>query len=130
MNRLEQVLACNEWNDPSIHEGLMCDIEGNVVEATAANLFLWKNDSLVTPDLSQCGVAGTVRQLVLDTAEDLSVPYRIDKCSIDDCHHADALFLTNALAGIKPVNQFESTLYQATAWPQHLYNKVMQHVFT
>ena len=130
LNRLEQVLASNEWNDPSIQEGIMCDIDGNVIAATAANIFLWKDNSLVTPDLSQCGIAGTVRQLVLDTAEDLSIPCRIDKCSIDDCHHADALFLTNALAGIKPVKQFESTEYPADAWPQHLYQKVMQHVYT
>ncbi len=108
----------------------MCDIDGFVIAATAANIFLWKDNSLVTPDLSQCGIAGTVRQLVLDTAEDLSIPCRIDKCSIDDCHHADALFLTNALAGIKPVKQFESTEYPADAWPQHLYQKVMQHVYT
>src|SRR5262249_13731961 len=40
LNRLEQVLARNEWHDPAIGEGLMLDTEGEVISATAANVFV------------------------------------------------------------------------------------------
>lgn len=40
LNRLEQVLACSERNDPGIAEGLMCDVDGRLIEGTATNLFL------------------------------------------------------------------------------------------
>jgi len=40
LNRLEQVMACAEWNDPAIAEGLMSSVDGRIVCATAANVFL------------------------------------------------------------------------------------------
>ena len=50
-NRLEQVLARAEWQvlrlqDAQIHEGLMCSTEGDVVSATAANLFVLHDDQV------------------------------------------------------------------------------------
>src|SRR5262245_26194684 len=38
LNRLEQVLARSEWSDSYVVEGLMCDVEGRLVEATAMNV--------------------------------------------------------------------------------------------
>jgi 4-amino-4-deoxychorismate lyase len=57
LNRLEQVLARAEWDDPAIHEGLMCDLDGRVKEGTMSNLFWVEDSQLFTPDLSRCGVA-------------------------------------------------------------------------
>ncbi len=67
LNRLEQVLARAEWNDPSIAEGVMCDMHGRVISATMANLFAVIDGVLVTPALDQCGVAGVARAEVLAT---------------------------------------------------------------
>ena len=39
LNRLEQVLARAEWNDPDIDEGLLLDGDGRVVSAIMANMF-------------------------------------------------------------------------------------------
>ena len=55
LNRLEQVLARSEWDQPEIAEGLMLDIDDNVIEGTMSNLFIIKDQKLMTPDLSQCG---------------------------------------------------------------------------
>jgi 4-amino-4-deoxychorismate lyase len=61
LNRLEQVLARAEWQD-DYAEGLMRDTKGLVIEGTMTNLFLVRDDgTLVTPDLSQSGVAGVMR---------------------------------------------------------------------
>ena len=43
LNRLEQVMARFEWNDPAIQEGLMLDVNGHVIEGTMTNLFYVKN---------------------------------------------------------------------------------------
>ncbi|RLA00777.1 MAG: aminodeoxychorismate lyase, partial [Gammaproteobacteria bacterium] len=42
LNRLEQVLARQEWNDPNIMEGLMLDSDGDLVEGTMSNVFMVK----------------------------------------------------------------------------------------
>ena len=53
LNRLEQVMARAEWDDPSIAEGLMLDAAGHVIEGTMSNLFAVIGGRLVTPDLTQ-----------------------------------------------------------------------------
>jgi len=58
LNRLEQVLARAEWDDPTIAEGLLCDADGLVISATAANLFAVFGGVLATPAVDRCGVAG------------------------------------------------------------------------
>ncbi|MGM0638724.1 MAG: aminodeoxychorismate lyase, partial [Pseudomonadota bacterium] len=61
LNRLESVLARAEWNDEDIAEGLLCDSDGRLVEATAMNLVWQRAGRLETPRLDRCGVAGTLR---------------------------------------------------------------------
>ncbi|QNP41013.1 aminodeoxychorismate lyase [Lysobacter solisilvae (ex Woo and Kim 2020)] len=102
-NRLEQVLARAEWNDPAAadrdaFDGLMCSTEGDVVCATAANLFVLKNGRWSTPTVDRCGVAGVCRawaKAALDAEET-----RLD---VTDVETADAVFLCNAVRGILPV---------------------------
>ena len=67
LNRLEQVLAARECRERGLDELLVCDTAGRLVAATRGNLFLLRGDTLVTPDLAACGIAGTRRRLLLDT---------------------------------------------------------------
>ena len=77
LNRLEQVLASAEWSDPAIAEGLMSSVDGRLVCATAANMFLVRDGRLLTPDIRDCGVAGVMRGIVLAAAQELSLPAEI-----------------------------------------------------
>jgi 4-amino-4-deoxychorismate lyase len=100
LNRLENVLGRSEWNDPGIAEGVMCDVEDNVIGGTMTNLFLVRDDTLVTPDLARCGVAGLTRELVLELARSNNISTRIASFSIDDLLGAEELFLVNSVIGI------------------------------
>jgi len=128
LNRLEQVMARSEWSYDEYQEGLMCDIDGYVIEATSANVFLWKNNSLITPDLSRCGIEGIVRQLVIETAEQLNIACHIKKLTLEDCLNADAMFLTNSLTGISTVKRIENTTYDKNHSPVGLMQQVMNNV--
>lgn len=105
LNRLEQVIARSEWDDPDVVEGLMLDQDDNVIEGTMSNLFLQKHDRLITPSLDKCGVAGIVRNLVIQVATELQQSLEVRNVSRDDIHSADALYLTNSLLGIMRVRQ-------------------------
>jgi 4-amino-4-deoxychorismate lyase len=97
-NRLEQVLARAEWDDPGIDEGLMLDTEGAVVSATAANLFVYREGRWWTPPVDRCGIAGVCRGWALDA---LGADER--RLARDDVLDADAVVLCNAVRGILPV---------------------------
>ena len=102
-NRLEQVLARGEWQQRGAHdidadEGLMCDRDGNIVSAIAANLFALRDGRWCTPLLDGSGVAGICRGWALQALD--AVETRIARA---DLAAADAVFLCNAVRGILPV---------------------------
>ena len=71
LNRLESVLARAEWRDERIWEGLMRDIDGDLVCGTMSNLFVRRGSTLMTPALDRCGIAGVMRRWVLEQAPSL-----------------------------------------------------------
>jgi 4-amino-4-deoxychorismate lyase len=107
LNRLEQVLASAEWQDPGVAEGLMLASDDRVIGATAANLFFVRDGRLHTPEIRDCGVAGVMRQQVLAAARSLGVAAVIDDFRLADLRDADEIFLTNALTGVRPVIELQ-----------------------
>jgi len=105
LNRLEQVLARSEWRDPGIAEGLMQDGRGRIIGGTMSNLFLVRAGRLLTPRLDTCGIAGTVRDLVLRIAGAFGIEVLERDIMRADLIAADGLFLTNALIGVWPVRR-------------------------
>lgn len=115
LNRLEQVLARAEWRDPAIHEGIMRATDGRVVECVAANLFLIRDDRVITPALDECGVAGVMRRQVLRAAAALGVDHEIRRVEAEELALAEAVFVTNALWGPVPVDHIDGVDYS----PEH-----------
>lgn len=108
LNRLEQVLAGAELREPLVDEGLMRSTDDRVVSATAANVFMVRNGRLLTPQISDCGVSGVMRDIVLRTAARLGLDVEVGDFTVADLERADELFLTNAVRGIRPVGMVEN----------------------
>ena len=102
LNRLEQVLASSLWPaDDSIFEGLMLDGSGQPIEGTRSNLFIARENTLLTPELKECGVAGILRGELLRKMPGAEV--RI--LTLQDVLAADEMFFCNSVAGIWPVTR-------------------------
>jgi 4-amino-4-deoxychorismate lyase len=129
LNRLEQVLARAEWDDPGIIDGLMTDSLGYVICGTMTNLFLVQGDGLTTPRLARCGVAGTVRELVAERALALGIPLVERDIRPEELYRARGLFVTNALLGLLPVARLGTWRYDPGAAPTELVEQVQQAVF-
>ena len=113
LSRLEQVLARAEWQDTSISEGLMSTTDGCVVCGTMSNLFLVQEGTLVVPDLTTCGIEGVMRRVVLDRADRIGLPWRVDDVTHEMLNNADELFITNSLIGLWPVRSVNGHAYPA-----------------
>jgi len=112
LNRLEQVMARTEWQDYSqVFEGIMLDLEQNVISGTMSNVFFVQNNTLITPDLTKCGIKGVIRDLVLETLDKLKITHSVRKVGIKELYCADEIFITNSLIGVWPVNQFNEFQY-------------------
>ena len=114
LNRLEQVLAQAEWHDEAIVDGLMLDTEGEVVSGTANNVFLVREGVLVTPDLRFCGVLGIMRSEVLRVAQEQGIAVNEEPLWPHDVEAASEVFLTNAVRGIRSVNELGSLRWDST----------------
>ncbi|MGQ5524604.1 aminodeoxychorismate lyase [Chitinimonas sp. PSY-7] len=105
LNRLDQVMARREWTDPAIFDGLMCNTRAEVVEGVMTNLYLLKEGVLYTHPLADCGVAGVMRNLVLEAGVDLGFKTAQQPFTVKALVEADAVLLSNSLAGVVPVAQ-------------------------
>ena len=129
LNRLEQVLASMEWSDPLISEGLMLDEYDRVIEGTKSNLFIVNEGVLRTPDLTQCGVSGVMRALVINIAKSMGISVVVSDITMHDLRMADGIFLTNSLIGIWPVRELDGQGLNIKAVDKQLIETVMEQGF-
>ena len=120
LNRLEHVLAQNEWHEERIEEGLMCDTEGELVSATAGNVFIVRNGTLCTPDLRFSGVLGVMRGEVLRIAGEMGIATSVEPLWPQDLQEATEVFLTNAVRGIRSVAAIDDQRWESRAMAQNL----------
>lgn len=102
LNRLEQVMLRSELDQRSEDELVVCDINNNVIECCSANVFWLKAGQWHTSILSTAGVAGLMRDKILLNYTDIIAKNH----HIEALNNIDAMFISNAILGIVPVNVF------------------------
>ena len=112
LNRLEQVIIKHELEMNQAIEGVVCDLNGFVIESCSANIFVYLNEQWVTPKLDGSGVKGVKRRQIIESAKEVGAIVKEANITVDDLFNAQAVCLTNALMGIVPVKQFQSHCYE------------------
>ncbi len=112
LNRLENVLARMEWSDEAIFDGVLLDAEDNVIECTMSNIFVRFGQKLITPVLSQCGVAGITRQRIMGLAHVLNLQVEIAQLPLARLLQAEEVLICNSLIGV-----FQVTQIADKSWP-------------
>ena len=103
LNRLEQVLARAEWRDKDITEGLMYDAAGHVIGGTMTNLFFARDGRWHTPAITNCGIAGVMRQWLIERLQALGTPAVVGEFTDADLAKCTELFVCNSVHGIWPI---------------------------
>jgi 4-amino-4-deoxychorismate lyase len=128
LNRLENVLARAEWDDPAIFEGLLCDDSGAVIGGVMSNLVIAKAGELFTPDLSQCGVAGVARTRLLRAMERRGMPLHIGRLLPDAILAADEVMLCNSVIGVRRVGRLDDVTWTPAGWTTTLNDALYEDV--
>ena len=126
LNRLEQVLARQEWSGADVFEGLTRDTAGHVICGTMSNVFIVEDKALVTPDLSAAGIAGIMRRKVIETAHDGNIEVSVADLDLTRLKRADEVFLSNSQFGVVPVRE----LADRTLVPGAVTREIMQALKT
>ena len=125
LNRLDNVLARNEWRD-EYQEGLMLDDSNNIIEGTMSNIFAVRNKQLFTPSLEHCGVDGIIRRQILSIAQEQAIEIIIADIKKEELNEMDELFVCNSLIGIWPVNSLGEANYKVGSLTQKLSRTLQQ----
>jgi len=104
---VNSMLALNTAVKAGFDETLMLDPEGYVAEASAANVFLWRDGCLHTPEITSC-LQGITRDTVIELARKvLKVEVRERRITRDELYTADEAFLTGTAAEILPLRRLD-----------------------
>lgn len=106
LNQLERVLARSEWRQSDITEGLMLDGDNHVIEGTMSNIFIVKAGVINTSNLTQSGVKGIIRDVIIEQAQSLDIECKITTITLDDVLSADEVFMTNSIMLLQTVAKF------------------------
>lgn len=109
LNRLEQVTARAEWDDPLISEGILLDHEDHVISGISTNIFLVYSGRLLTPRLDRCGIRGVMRAAVLNAFRPRCEQRRL---LLDMLPEAHEIFVCNSVYGILPVTRIDNWEYE------------------
>jgi len=78
-----------------------------LVEGTMSNVFLVQAGRVITPRLHRCGVAGVMREIILNQLAADCAPVIETDLTLTDVYRADEVFLSNSIIGILPVQKIE-----------------------
>jgi len=128
LNRLEQVLAAREKQSAGADEALMLDQAQRPVSVSAGNLFILLGDTLHTPLLNECGIAGTRRRLVLEQwAPAIGLAVQETQLELAALENADEVFFTSSLLGLRPVSSWEKRSWNDHSVCRQLYARYLAH---
>jgi branched-chain amino acid aminotransferase len=103
LNYLNNILAKIEGLKAGCVEALMLNHKGEIAECTGDNIFLVRDNKLLTPPIDAGILEGITRQAVIDIAREHSIPVLEIPLTKHDVYIADECFLTGSAAEVVPV---------------------------
>ena len=127
LNRIEQILARAEWNEPSIFEGLMLDTDERLICGTMSNVFISHGNVISTPAITRCGVAGVMREHLLSVFDNEGVDCSIRDIGLQELASADELILCNSQFGVLPVRKIDERTVVADSVTRRIMRLAADH---
>jgi branched-chain amino acid aminotransferase len=109
-NYLNSILATQEAKRNGYDEAILLDKLGNVSEAPGENIFVVKDDEIITPPLSSSALAGITRDSIFELAEDRGYKVVIREMTRSELYIADEVFLSGTAAEITPIIRIDQNI--------------------
>lgn len=126
LNRLDQILARNEWHNDDYQEGLMLDQNDYLLEGISSNLFVKINQQWITSPIKDCAIAGVMREAVVRKMNELGINMEQRKIHVSELSSVKEMFVSNSIWGIVPVVSCESNLFAIGNNTQQLQMEIEQ----
>ena len=106
-NYLNSIIATQEAKRNGYDEALLLDNNGNVSEAPGENIFIIKDDKIITPGTSSSALDGLTADTIITMAQDLGIKTDRRVIPRSELYTADEVFLSGTAAEITPVKSID-----------------------
>ncbi|MBA5793249.1 aminotransferase class IV [Flavobacterium sp. xlx-214] len=106
-NRLVNITASIFAEENSYENCLLINEDKNIIEAINGNVFVVKDQTIVTPPVSDGCINGILRKKLIDIiVKDASYTFEERSISPFELQKADEIFITNCIQGIQSVTKY------------------------
>ena len=106
---INSILALQEAVSAGADEALMLDNEGYVMEGTGENVFVIRNGTIFTPDLTSA-LEGITRDTVVTLINELGLELIEKRITRDEIYISDEAFFTGTAAEVTPIAELDGRL--------------------
>lgn len=121
------IMAALFAKENKLNDCLILNTSGSIADSTIANLFLIKGDTIITPSLEEGCINGVMRRHLLTELHNAGWKTLETSVSVSEIKNADEIFLSNAINGIRWVQQFRDRVY-TNAKTLEIYNRFVKTI--
>ena len=103
------ILALQEAEACGYDEGLLLDTEGYVAEGSGENIFIVRDNRVMTPDLTSA-LEGITRDTVVSFVKELGIDFIEKRITRDEVYVSDEVFFTGTAAEVTPVREVDGRI--------------------
>jgi branched-chain amino acid aminotransferase len=107
---LNSMLAVMEANRAGYDEAILLTNEGFIADGSGENVFIVKDGTIYTPDLSASILPGITRDTIIQIAQDLGYTVVEKQLIRTDLYLADEVFMTGTAAEVTPLREVDDQL--------------------
>lgn len=126
-NFLPYTVAAVYAKEQKLNDCLVLNSEEHIADSTIANLFIYTGDTFITPGPAQGAVDGVMRKYLVRSLRTAGYKVEEGPVNIAVLEAATAVFLTNAIQGIKWVKRFGDHYYD-NRLADEIYSRFVQTI--
>ncbi len=119
-SRLAWDLAREQARAAGVDEALLLSPAGHVLEGAASNMFVVRDDEVLTPPLAHDVLPGVTRAVVLELCAALRIRHREQPLVREHLRSAEEVFLTNSVQEVLPLARLDGRDLPARAVGEQL----------
>lgn len=104
--------ADEKLKESSAYEAILVDRNGNITEGSRSNVFMVKEDAVLTAPLEDV-LPGITRQMIIKICNDENIKLKEDKINYNGLNELDALFITGTSPKVLPINKVENIIFNS-----------------
>ena len=126
LNYLNHILARMEANHACVDGAILLNAQGHVTEGSTDNIFIIRNNKILTPAISDGALEGITRDIIFEVSRFQDLSCNEKTLSAYGLYTADECFLTGTAMELIPVSEIDGR--KLPACPGIMFNK-LQNLF-